>query len=124
MSKEWVAGASRSYTVSSSAAWSETAASSHTSSFIAVLSLSLVITAGWITTGWITIASMKLQVKVESNHMKTTLVTALILAALAAAQTTPATDAPVDAAKLKTEFDRATKTLQDWPNLSRYRTDN
>jgi lysophospholipase L1-like esterase len=33
----------------------------------------------------------------------------------------PAADAPLDAAKLKTDLDRATRTLQDWPNLKRYR---
>lgn len=50
---------------------------------------------------------------------------ALLMAALAGAQTTPATDAPpVDAAKLKADFDRATRTLQDWPALNRYRADN
>jgi lysophospholipase L1-like esterase len=49
---------------------------------------------------------------------------ALMLAALAAAQTTPATDTPLDAAKLKTDLDRATRTLQDWPALNRYRADN
>jgi lysophospholipase L1-like esterase len=47
---------------------------------------------------------------------------ALLLASLAAAQTpAPAAD---DAAKLKTALDRATRTLQDWPNLNRYRADN
>ena len=49
---------------------------------------------------------------------------ALLLAAAAAAQTAPAPDAALDAAKLKTALDRATRTLQDWPNLSRYRADN
>jgi len=49
---------------------------------------------------------------------------ALLLAAAAAAQTAPAPDPALDAAKLKTALDRATRTLQDWPNLSRYRADN
>src|SRR6267142_5669292 len=52
MSKECVAGASRSYTVSSSAALSEKAASSNTSSLIMVIES---------TTGWITIAAMQLR---------------------------------------------------------------
>ncbi len=49
---------------------------------------------------------------------------ALLLAAAAAAQTAPAPDPALDAAKLKTALDRATRTLQDWPNLNRYRADN
>ena len=37
----------------------------------------------------------------------------------------PATDpAALDATKLKTALDRANRTLQDWPNLNRYRADN
>jgi lysophospholipase L1-like esterase len=52
----------------------------------------------------------------------------MILAAVAAAQTTPTPvptpDAALDAVKLKTALDRATRTLQDWPNLNRYRADN
>ena len=56
------------------------------------------------------------------------LLIALLLAALlpatTAAQTTPAPDPALDAAKLKTALDRATRTLQDWPNLNRYRADN
>jgi lysophospholipase L1-like esterase len=56
--------------------------------------------------------------------MKTTLLSALMMAALAGAQTTPAADAPVDAVKLKTDLDRATRTLQDWPALNRYRAEN
>ena len=37
----------------------------------------------------------------------------------------PAQDpAALDAAKLKTALDRANRTLQDWPNLGRYRADN
>jgi lysophospholipase L1-like esterase len=36
----------------------------------------------------------------------------------------PAADAPVDAAKLKTDLDRANRTLQDWPNLKRYHDAN
>ncbi len=56
--------------------------------------------------------------------MKTTLLTALMMAALAGAQTTPPADAPLDAAKLKTDLDRATRTLQDWPALNRYRAEN
>src|ERR1039458_625883 len=59
------------------------------------------------------------------NSMKP-LLAALLLAAAAAAQTTPAPapDAALDAAKLKTALDRATRTLLDWPNLNRYRADN
>src|ERR1035441_9587231 len=59
------------------------------------------------------------------NSMKP-LLAALLLPAAAAAQTTPAPepDAALDAAKLKTALDRATRTLQDWPNLNRYRADN
>jgi lysophospholipase L1-like esterase len=49
---------------------------------------------------------------------------AFLFAALAAAQTAPAPDAPPDAAKLKADLDRATRTLQDWPALNRYRADN
>ncbi|MCX6627335.1 MAG: SGNH/GDSL hydrolase family protein [Candidatus Solibacter sp.] len=50
----------------------------------------------------------------------------LLLVAAAAAQTTPAPapDATADPARLKTALDRATRTLQDWPNLNRYRADN
>src|SRR5262249_58525853 len=42
------------------------------------------------------------------------------------AQTPAASSAPdaLDAAKLKTALDRANHTLQDWPNLARYRADN
>ena len=59
------------------------------------------------------------------NSMKPFLV-ALLLAAAAAAQTTPAPapDVAPDAAKLNTALDRATRTLQDWPNLNRYRAAN
>jgi len=57
---------------------------------------------------------------------------ALLLAAAAAAQTAPApapapaaaSDPLAEAARLKTALDRATRTLQDWPNLNRYRADN
>lgn len=41
--------------------------------------------------------------------------------ALAAQTPAPATD---DAAKLRTALERSQKTLQDWPNLSRYRAEN
>jgi lysophospholipase L1-like esterase len=57
------------------------------------------------------------------NSMKPFLA-ALLLAAAAAAQTAPPADAPLDAAKLKTALDRATRTLQDWPDLNRYRAEN
>ena len=57
------------------------------------------------------------------NSMKPVVV-ALLLAAAATAQTTPAPDAPLDAVKLKTALDRATRTLQDWPALNRYRAAN
>jgi lysophospholipase L1-like esterase len=60
--------------------------------------------------------------------VKASLLAALMLAALAGAQTTtapaPPSEAPPDAAKLKADLDRATKTLQDWPALNRYRADN
>jgi hypothetical protein len=36
----------------------------------------------------------------------------------------PSTPDALDAAKLKTALDRANRTLQDWPNLNRYRADN
>ena len=52
--------------------------------------------------------------------MKASLFAALMLASLAGAQTTAAPDA----VKLKTDLDRATRTLRDWPNLNRYRADN
>jgi lysophospholipase L1-like esterase len=41
-----------------------------------------------------------------------------------AQQQAPVADAPLDAAKLKTDLDRATRTLQDWPALKRYRDAN
>jgi lysophospholipase L1-like esterase len=56
--------------------------------------------------------------------MKPSLLAVLMLASLAGAQTAPATDAPLDPAKLKTDLDRATRILRDWPNLNRYRADN
>jgi len=56
--------------------------------------------------------------------MKATLPAFFMLAALAGAQTTSAPEAPLDAAKLKTDLDRATRTLQDWPALNRYRAEN
>src|ERR1035441_10376207 len=58
------------------------------------------------------------------NSMKP-LLAALLLAAAAAAQTTPAPapDAALDAAKLKTALDRATRTLLAWPNPNRSRAD-
>ncbi|MCU1233180.1 MAG: capsular biosynthesis protein [Candidatus Solibacter sp.] len=56
--------------------------------------------------------------------MKASLLAALMLAAVAGAQTTPAPDAAPDAVKLKADLDRATRTLQDWPNLNRYRAEN
>lgn len=43
--------------------------------------------------------------------------------ALAQAQP-PATEAPLDPVKLKASLDRATRTLQDWPNLKRYHDEN
>lgn len=51
--------------------------------------------------------------------MKFAAITMLFCSA-AFAQTT----APDDLTKLKTELDRDKKTLQDWPNLARYSTDN
>jgi len=55
---------------------------------------------------------------------------ALFAASLAFAQApapatqAPAADAPLDPAKLKTALDRASRTLQDWPALNRYRDAN
>src|SRR5215510_9134785 len=57
--------------------------------------------------------------------MKSTCLIALFAASMAFAQTpAPASDAPPDPAKLKSDLDRATRTLQDWANLKRYREDN
>jgi lysophospholipase L1-like esterase len=48
-----------------------------------------------------------------------------VASALVAQQAaTPATPEALDAAKLKTALDRATRQLQDWPNLNRYRADD
>jgi lysophospholipase L1-like esterase len=44
--------------------------------------------------------------------------------AFAQAQAPAAADAPLDAVKLKTDLDRATRTLQDWPALKRYHDAN
>jgi lysophospholipase L1-like esterase len=55
--------------------------------------------------------------------MTASLLAALLLAAAAGAQT-PTPAAPPDAAKLQIALDRANKTLQDWPNLNRYRAEN
>ena len=53
------------------------------------------------------------------------LTAALFASALAFAQAQPpAADAPPDPVKLKTDLDRATRTLQDWPNLKRYHDAN
>src|SRR3954452_13486388 len=60
----------------------------------------------------------------EQTIMKSSLLAALLLASYAWSQTPSATDAPVDAVKLKTDLDRATRTLQDWPNLNRYLAEN
>ena len=50
---------------------------------------------------------------------------AVCAASLAFAQAqAPAADAPLDAAKLKTDLERATRTLQDWPALRRYHDAN
>src|SRR5947207_13089829 len=48
---------------------------------------------------------------------------ALLLTAMAWAQV-PVTEAPADVPKLKADLARAARTLQDWPNLSRYRAEN
>ena len=53
--------------------------------------------------------------------MKALILATLTLAAAGCAQNS---DAPVDVVKLKADFDRATRTLQDWPALNRYRADN
>jgi lysophospholipase L1-like esterase len=53
------------------------------------------------------------------------MIAALFSVSLALAQAQPpATDAPPDPAKLKSDLDRANRTLQDWANLQRYREDN
>ena len=50
---------------------------------------------------------------------------AVCAASLAFAQAqAPAADAPLDAAKLKTDLERAIRTLQDWPALRRYHDAN
>src|SRR5215467_12551056 len=99
MSKECVEGACRSYTVISSAANSGAAASNSTVSFMMRL----------------TIARMK----------STCTIAALFSVCLGFAQTQPpAADALPDPAKLKSDLDRANRTLQDWANLKRYHEDN
>ena len=50
--------------------------------------------------------------------MKALLLAASMVAAVTGAQT------PADSAKLQADLDRATKVLQDWPALNRYRADN
>jgi lysophospholipase L1-like esterase len=53
------------------------------------------------------------------------MLSALFAVSMAFAQAqTPAADAPLDATKLKTDLDRATRTLQDWPALKRYHDAN
>jgi lysophospholipase L1-like esterase len=53
------------------------------------------------------------------------MISAAFAASLAFAQAQPpAAEAPPDAAKLKASLDRATRTLQDWPNLKRYHDEN
>jgi lysophospholipase L1-like esterase len=49
------------------------------------------------------------------------LAAALLSGSFAFAQAPAASDDPV---KLKADYERAQRTLQDWPNLSRYRADN
>lgn len=53
--------------------------------------------------------------------MRLILATALLSGSFAFAQAPVASDDPV---KLKADFERAQRTLQDWPNLARYRADN
>ncbi|MCX6591427.1 MAG: SGNH/GDSL hydrolase family protein [Acidobacteria bacterium] len=53
--------------------------------------------------------------------MRTILAAALLSGSFAFAQAPAASDDPV---KLKADFERAQRTLQDWPNLARYRADN
>ncbi|MCX6597360.1 MAG: SGNH/GDSL hydrolase family protein, partial [Acidobacteria bacterium] len=53
--------------------------------------------------------------------MRLTLAAALLSGSFAFAQAPVASDDPV---KLKADFERAQRTLQDWPNLARYRADN
>ncbi len=53
--------------------------------------------------------------------MRITLAAALFCGSFAFAQAPTASDDPV---KLKADFERAQRTLQDWPNLARYRADN
>jgi lysophospholipase L1-like esterase len=56
--------------------------------------------------------------------MRNTIYFALFATGMMFAQATPPADAPPDPAKLKADFDRATRTLQDWPNLKRYHDAN
>jgi lysophospholipase L1-like esterase len=51
------------------------------------------------------------------------MLSAMFAASLVLAQA-PTNDAPIDPAKLKTDLDRATRTLQDWPALKRYHDAN
>jgi len=59
----------------------------------------------------------------EYNVVMKLWIAPFLLSAALFAQTSPAPDA-LDAGKLKTALDRANRTLQDWPNLNRYRADN
>lgn len=52
------------------------------------------------------------------------LLTAVFAVSVAFAQAQAPADAPPDAARLKIQLDRATRTLQDWPNLKRYHDAN
>jgi lysophospholipase L1-like esterase len=59
--------------------------------------------------------------------MKLKCMTAAFAVCMAFAQTqapAPVADAPPDPVKLKADLDRATRTLQDWPALKRYRDAN
>jgi lysophospholipase L1-like esterase len=54
-----------------------------------------------------------------------TIFAAVFAASLVLGQTQPpSSDAPIDPARLKTDLERATRTLQDWPNLKRYQDAN
>src|SRR5690348_14472659 len=69
--------------------------------------------------------------RITITRMTKPLVAALFAASLVFAQAQPPAAAPAaaraempDPAKLKSDLDRATRTLQDWPNLKRYHDAN
>src|SRR5258708_9264888 len=56
------------------------------------------------------------------NLMRPTLI--IVFAAVMGWSQPPATPPADETTRLKTQLERAQKTLQDWPNLTRYRNDN